>query len=169
MRRTTTKMMMLMVVTATFVMAQGYGRVGANRNWWMDDLNLTVEQQKSITTMQTQFQKDQIKIRSRLETSQVDLHALMTNPSENATQIKTKQAEINQIRTELQNAGVDHRVAIRKLLTPEQQTLFDQRGGRGMGNGQRMRDGRGSGGMGGRGQSGGPRGIHTPGTGGGAR
>ena len=167
--RRTTKMMIAMTVTATLVMAQGYGRAAGNSNWWMDDLNLTVDQQKTITTMQTQFQKDQIKARSRLETAQVELRGLMTNPSENTKQIKATQAEINQIRTELQNAGVDHRVAIRKLLTPEQQILFDKRGGRGMGNGQGMRDGRGSGNMGGRGGSGGSRGIHTPGTGGGAR
>ena len=156
------KLSVLSLITASLMFGQGRGFGGNNGGWWMDDLNLTTEQQQTITKMQTEFQKNQIKIRSKMQTAQVELNGLLQDPDGNTKQIKAKQAEINNIRTELQNAGVDHRNAIRKVLTPEQQTLFDKRAGRG------MRDGRGAGrGEGRHGGSSGPRGVHTPGTGGG--
>ena len=162
--RHSTKVLMLALITSSIIFAQGRGMRGANAGWWMDDLNLTAEQRQTITKLQTDFQKDQIKVRGKLQSAQVELRALMQDPEGNTKQIKAKQAEINEIRTELQNAGVDHRNAIRKLLTPDQQTLFDQRVGHG------MRGGMGAGrGAGQRGGTGGPSGIHTPGTGGGRR
>ena len=158
-----TKVLMLTLITTSLMFAQGRGMRGASAGWWMDDLNLTAEQQKSITKLQTDFQKDQIKVRSKLQSAQVELRALMQDSESNAKQIKAKQAEINDIRTDLQNAGVDHRNAVRKLLTPEQQTLFDQHAG-----GRGKRGGMGAGrGAGQRGGASGQRGIHTPGTGGG--
>lgn len=167
MRQLITITIMTILITSS-MFAQGFGRAAGNSGWWMEELNLTAEQQKTVTTMRTQFQKDQIKTRSKMETVQVDLRALMTDPAKNAELIKAKQAEINLIRTELQNAGVDHRNAIRKLLTPEQQVIFDQHGARGRGENRGMRDGSRSG-MGRRGGAAGSGGAHTPGTGGGPR
>ncbi|MCF7800876.1 MAG: Spy/CpxP family protein refolding chaperone [Candidatus Marinimicrobia bacterium] len=159
-----TKISMLTLLTASLMFAQGRGPKAGNAGWWMDELDLTAKQKATITNMQTDFQKSQIKTRSNLAAAEVDLRALSQDMDGNAKQIKAKQAEINQIRTQLQNASVDHRIAIRKVLTPEQQVLFDKRAGNGMreGDGFRRGDGR-------RGGSPGQRGIHTPGTGGGRR
>ncbi|MCF7797406.1 MAG: Spy/CpxP family protein refolding chaperone [Lentisphaeria bacterium] len=158
------KISMLTLLTTSLMFAQGRGAKAGNAGWWMDDLDLTAKQQETITKMQTDFQKSQIKTRSDLASAEVELRALMQDMDGNAKQIKAKQAEINQIRTQLQNAGVDHRNAIRKVLTPEQQVLFDQQARRGMRDGEGFRRGEGR-----RGGAPGQRGIHSPGSGGGRR
>jgi Spy/CpxP family protein refolding chaperone len=135
-------------------------RVGAGAG--LGGITLTPEQQTQVDKLKTDYQKAVTLGQALLQTKQLELSNLLraAQPDQNA--ISAKIDEISSVRSQLQKEAAAYQVAVRGVLTPEQQAALDARGagvGAGMGNGRGMMGngrgmGRGNGGMMGQGRNG---------------
>ncbi len=139
----------------------GYG-FGPGHGPWASRLNLTPEQTQKLQTLRDGFIKEISPLRNDMISKQYELKAFwaQTNPDEQ--KILAKQREINNIRAQIQEKAVKHRLEARNVLTPEQQAQIGSgfgsgpgrdrgwgRGyGHGYGHGYGMRGGYGGCGMG---------------------
>jgi Spy/CpxP family protein refolding chaperone len=75
-------------------------------------------------------------LRNEMQKKQLELRGLWAQTPPDQTQILKKQGEINTLREQLQEKGIQHRLKMRKILTPEQQAQMGTYGpgyGRGYG------------------------------------
>lgn len=112
------------------------GAMGMRRGGGMGrlvrELNLTDAQKTKLRQMRFDRQKAAIQNRATLQTRQLELRQLMSGDKPDKAAIDRKIDEIGQARTAQMKARLDTRLAIRDLLTPEQQKklrqLREQRG-----------------------------------------
>ena len=100
------------------------------------NLNLTDEQQSQILDMRLQHQKEMLPVRTELQGKMDELRLLKIDKNPNLRRIDGKIDEISKIRTKLQKARVRHQMEVRKILTTEQQKIFDSKMLSGRGNGK---------------------------------
>lgn len=134
-------------------------RVGAGAG--LGTVTLTPEQQAQIDKLRLDYQKAVTLGQALLQTKQLELSELLRAAQPDQDAVSAKIDEINSVRSQLQKEAAAYQVAVRGVLTPEQQATLNTRGtgtsagmgnGRGMmGNGRGM--GRGYGGMMGQGHS----------------
>jgi Spy/CpxP family protein refolding chaperone len=98
----------------------GYGPRGA----WGPGLNLTSEQNQKLQALQESFLKQTLPLRNEMQIKQFDLRTLWAQSNPDQGKILAKQKEINALREQLQEKGIQNRLEIRKILTPEQQAQF---------------------------------------------
>jgi len=121
-------------------MGRGFGAHAAQA------LGLSAEQQKQVTALQTKHESEVAPVRAQLQAKRVELQALWSAASPDRKAILAKQSEMEPLREKMQAAQVDFRLAVEKLLTPEQRAQWSTMRGPGHGNGMR---GQGAGGFGG--------------------
>ncbi|MCE5314667.1 MAG: periplasmic heavy metal sensor [Armatimonadota bacterium] len=156
-----------LVVTAGLVMAQGMkgGKKAAGGGCGMGlgmgfgpkimkELNLTSDQRQQMKTLRTEFMTSTQAARDQMQTKAQELAQLWAQDA-GASQLKAKLAEIDTLRAEIRDAGVDFALKARTLLTEEQRTKLQEMikstpgcgaglcGGLGMGCGLGMGDGTG--------------------------
>ena len=124
-----------------FGMGPGYGPPG---NFFA---NLTPEQSAQIQALQQDQLKAIAPLQQELLAKGTELRSLSLNPNTDPTVIGTKQKEIWDLRSKLQEMTNNLRLQVRAVLTPEQQAQFDTFGPR-RGMGPRMGAGPGMGRMG---------------------
>jgi Spy/CpxP family protein refolding chaperone len=111
-----------------FGMGPGYGPPG---NFFA---NLTPEQSAKIQALQQDHLQAIAPLQQELLAKGTDLRSLSLNPNADPAVITTKQKEIWDLRSKLQEMTNSLRLQIREVLTPEQQAQFDTFGPRrGMG------------------------------------
>jgi Spy/CpxP family protein refolding chaperone len=93
-------------------------------------LELTDQQKEQIKTIQVNGWEDTKPLRNQLDVKRAELRALMSSDSPSQKQINAKIEEMGKLRVELQQKRTSHRLAVRALLTNEQQMKFDQMGQR---------------------------------------
>ena len=133
--------------TTGLAMAQGWGRgpgygpgtgpgagPGSGPGGWGCLNNLTPEQTEKMQTMRQGFFQETQGLRDQMQKKQVEMKDLWAQATPDQEQILAKQKEINTLREQLQEKGIQHRLEMRKILTPEQQA---QMGAYGPGYGKR--------------------------------
>ena len=110
---------------------RGEGRGGDFR----DMLNLNDETAAKIEKMRDEHQKRQIALRAKLSAARIDFRSLMRSDAPDEKLAMAKQKEMSAIRAEMREARLAHKLAVGKLLTPEQRKLIKERRGAGFARG----------------------------------
>jgi Spy/CpxP family protein refolding chaperone len=103
-------------------------------------LNLTAEQSAQVRSLQEAQMKEIQPLQNNLYSKRSELRLLWLQQTPDESKIKAADREIRTLRDQLQEIRTSHRLAIFKILTPEQQTTLQAYGaGRGYGSGKGMR------------------------------
>lgn len=84
------------------------------------ELGLTDEQMKRLRDMGTQAQRSGIRTRADLEIKQLDLQELLSAANPDRAAIDRTIREIAELRATEMKAGIDMRLGLQSVLTPEQ-------------------------------------------------
>jgi Spy/CpxP family protein refolding chaperone len=101
-----------------------------------------------VEKLRDDHQKNVIALRAKMKTTRVDFQSMMRKDNPDESALLAKQKELSALKGELQESMLKHRLAVAKLLTPEQQKLMREHRGAGIysegGKGRpgRMMDGR---------------------------
>lgn len=105
---------------------QGMGQAGMGRGqWWENpavakDLGLSDKQAEQIDKLTLDHRKSVIKLRADLRIAELEFRDMMEgDPSE--ADVRKKAKAVSLMREKLSDLKVDHMLAVRKVLTPEQQ------------------------------------------------
>lgn len=90
-------------------------------------LNLTEEQQSKMADLRLAHQREMLPLQTELQGKMAELRLLKTEPNPNLNKIDQVIEQTEKIRTKLQKTRARHQLEIRKILTPEQQKLWDSR------------------------------------------
>lgn len=115
--------------------------MGMRGQWWENpevckELALTDKQSGDIDALALQHRKEMIKSGADLKIKQMELQDLIGENAKDA-EIKAKAKEVFQLKQKLHDARIDHMLAVRRILTGEQQAKLKalkgaMRGHRGM-------------------------------------
>ena len=117
----------ILAVTVMPASASQYGRgPGSGHGYGKDimatpDLNLTVEQKAQIISLRETFMKDIKPLRDKLFSKHGDLKLLWRDKTPNQAKILAMQKQIRTLRGQIQDRATIQRLAVRKVLTSEQQ------------------------------------------------
>jgi len=88
------------------------------------ELKPTPEQISQWKELKENFKSEILSVRNQLFSKRVELAALLAQPDADSEAIKSKHGEVIALRGDLQEKAMDHRLAFRKTLTPEQLSLW---------------------------------------------
>ena len=135
----------------------GYGNCQSGDLQGLAALNLTADQEAKIKSLREAQLKEAKPLQDKMFSKRGELKLLWLQQNPDREKIVAVQKEIRSLRDQLQDKQTNHRLAVLKVLTPEQQTKVQAFGaGRGFGHGKGFGPGAGMGGCGGYGP--GPRG-----------
>lgn len=113
----------ILVVTAMMT-ALAYGQEKAprvaKRERLLKALNLTEEQREAIKDLTISSRKENINVTAKLKVARLDLMELMDEAKPDTKAINSKLNEITKLRATLMKNRIDHLLAMKKILTPEQ-------------------------------------------------
>jgi|GEM_PF-1104742 len=118
---------LILAVTVMPASASQYGRgPGAVHGYGKDitampGLNLTEEQKAQITSLREAFLKNIKPLRDKLFSKRGDLNLLWRDKNPHQAKILATQKQIRTLRGQIQDRATVHRLAVRKVLTAEQQ------------------------------------------------
>ncbi len=124
---TTQSLIVAILVSATSLLAQEQQMKrpeGQPGNPMAERMKLSDDQSNQIEKIRTDFQKQQISQRSKLETSRLELRELMRADNPDKGAIEKKINEVSQLGAQSQIGRFNQMLAIRKVLTPEQQKMM---------------------------------------------
>lgn len=135
----------------------GMGAKNNNAGMCMNLPGLTEDQRDQISKLRTNFMKESLEIRNKMQVQRAELKMISTGDDVDLNKVNAKIDEIADLRAQMMKMHASHRQDVRNVLNEEQQVIFDQRGpGFGMGM-ERGKFGKGKGqGKGMRGQGPGP-------------
>ncbi|MFA6413125.1 MAG: Spy/CpxP family protein refolding chaperone [Syntrophales bacterium] len=120
-------------------------------------LNLTADQEAKIKSLREAQLTEAKPLQDKMFSKRGELKLLWLQQNPDQQKIVAVQKEIRSLRDQLQDKQTNHRLAVLKVLTPEQQTKVQAFGaGRGFGHGKGFGGGPGGGGCGGYGPGPGP-------------
>jgi Spy/CpxP family protein refolding chaperone len=125
----------------------GKGGLGMPRGaWWqrqqvVKELGLSGKQQEKIETLTLAHRKEMIKLRSELQTKEVDLDPLLSASKLDDKKIMALMGEIETIRSRISRSRIDMLYGIRKVLTRDQYLKLKQLKGARQGKDRRGRAG----------------------------
>lgn len=91
-------------------------------------LGLSAEQKEKIKSLALEGKKEEIRLKSDLRIAQLELRELMHQDALDKAKISRKIDELGALRTKLQKAKIEKRMALREVLTKEQlQALRERR------------------------------------------
>ncbi|HPF00145.1 MAG: Spy/CpxP family protein refolding chaperone [Bacteroidales bacterium] len=100
--------------------------------------NLSADQLKKMEPLRLDFQKQKMEIYNQIKAKKAQLIIVSTGDKINKAEAFKLIDEIAVLRTSLEKARFEHQMAVRALLTPEQQVYYDMHHAKnGMGNGRR--------------------------------
>ena len=95
-------------------------------------LELKPEQIKKIKALQLDMAKETVRLRSELELKELELKELMSAEKPDLRLIEAKIDEMAPLRTDFQKKRIEHQLAMREVLTPEQKEKLELMRGPGM-------------------------------------
>lgn len=125
----------IVIASATLVTAgPGRGHKMENPEWSMDDnmlskLDLTAEQTESIRALRASFQEDIAPLRTQVFEKKAEVRLMWMQTKTDAEAIRAKQKQIHDLKWQVNQKTTDFRLAVRKVLTPEQLSRFLAFGG----------------------------------------
>ena len=87
----------------------------------VESLNLSEEQKTEIRKIDLNFQKELLGLRNDVEISQLEIKILFLETEPNLVKIRAKLQEIADLQTELKMKGIEEYLAVKGILTLEQQ------------------------------------------------
>ena len=91
---------------------------------WASQLNLTPEQSAKLQDLREAFLRDTLTWRNELLIKRFDLRDLLRNPDSEPQAIISKQREISDLESKIQERGILLQIELRRVLTPEQIKLL---------------------------------------------
>ncbi len=88
------------------------------------DLNLTEEQIANLQDLRQGFLRDTLPWRNDLVIKRMVLEDLLRQPQADSNQVLSKQREVSELESKIQERMVSYQLGIRKMLTPEQIRLL---------------------------------------------
>ncbi len=137
MKKAMTVMAVLLVVT--MIASVGYAwEKGAwrhhKRQAIKDELNLTDEQQAQMIKIKADFIKETADIKADLMVKRNELFKMLRDPNASEKDLLAKHSELNQLQSKMMDTRFKKKLAMRKVLTPEQlEKFFDMLPGMGKG------------------------------------
>ena len=108
------------------LMAQPIDKRGMHKAGRLQDrLNLTDEQKAKMADLRLAHQKKMLPFRSELQSKRMEIQLLKTTDAPDEKKIEKAVDEMGKIRTEMHKARIQHQLEVRKMLTPEQQKIYD--------------------------------------------
>ena len=98
---------------------------GLNLLLHLNKLELTKEQKEKIADIKIETQKQNIKYQAELKTIQLDQKVLYRDADKNLSKIEANLKKIADIQTNQKIASLKTRIAVEKVLTPEQKEKLD--------------------------------------------
>jgi len=97
-------------------------------------MKLTPEMEQRFQGLRAEFQKAMVRQRAEIDLAGIDMRELMDAEEPDKSAIGRKMKEVSDLQHEQQLAGLDHRFAVREMLTPEQREIWkNHHRGRGVG------------------------------------
>lgn len=127
--------LVIVFASATLVTAgSGRGHKIGNPEWSMDndilsELDLTAEQMESIRSLRASLQEDINPLRTQIFEKKAEVRLMWMQTKTDADAIRAKQKQIHDLRWQVNEKTTDFRLAVRKVLTPEQLSRFLAFGG----------------------------------------
>lgn len=87
----------------------------------IDSLNLTEEQKTEIKKIDLNFQKELLGLKNNVEINQLEIKILFLETEPNLAKIRAKLEEIADLQTELKMKEIEEYLAVKSILTSEQQ------------------------------------------------
>jgi len=87
----------------------------------IESLNLSKEQKTEIKKIDLNFQKELLGLRNDVEINQLEIKILFLETEPNLVKIRAKLQEIADLQTELKIKGIEEYLAVKGILTLEQQ------------------------------------------------
>jgi len=87
----------------------------------IDSLNLTEEQKTEIKKIDLNFQKELLRLKNNVKINQLEIKILFSETEPNLVKIRAKLEEIADLQTELKMKGIEEYLAVKSILTSEQQ------------------------------------------------
>ena len=87
----------------------------------VESLNLTEEQKTEIKKIDLNFQKELLGLKNDVEISQLEIKILFLEKDPELVKIRAKLQEIADLQTELKMKGIEEYLAVKSILTSEQQ------------------------------------------------
>jgi Spy/CpxP family protein refolding chaperone len=114
-----------LVATVALALGPGFGPwfgrgFGGPANGVPPISDLTAEQSAQIRALRDGFLKEIEPLREELYAKGTELRSLWSSPNPDATAVTTKQKEISDLQSKLQEKALSLGLEIRKVLTPEQ-------------------------------------------------
>jgi Spy/CpxP family protein refolding chaperone len=101
--------------------------------------NLTPEQSQKLQELRQSYFNDIGPLQNQVFSKRAETRMLWSQANPDAGKIAAKQLEIQELETQLREKATQHQLAVRKILTPEQQAQMPGMGlGMGPGKGGRM-------------------------------
>lgn len=94
---------------------------------WRTGMDLTDEQQAKLADLRLTIQKELLPLRTELQGKVAEIQLMKTENAPNLAKIDKLIDAIQELRAKMAKARVRHQLEVRKLLTPEQQKIFDRR------------------------------------------
>lgn len=115
------------------------GHMGIGRDqWWENpmmakELGLTEKQTEQIKALALNHRKAVIKLEADLKIAELEMRSLMDGDPSDAD-VRKRAKAVSQLREKLHEMRIEHMLAVRKVLTPEQQKKLREirPGGRGL-------------------------------------
>lgn len=98
------------------------GRSGKGGEWKRD---LSDNQRKEVDKLKLTYKKQKYLLKSKIKQAKVELALLVTVDSPDQSAINKKIDQISTLKSEKLHLKTDHKIQVRKILTPEQRVKFD--------------------------------------------
>ena len=90
----------------------------------VEKIKLSDSQKKDFEKLNTDFAKQRVEQRSKIEIAGIELHSLLTAESPDKSAIEKKINEIGNLQAQNRMLRVDHWFSVNKLLNPDQQKVW---------------------------------------------
>jgi len=128
------------VLIVSQAMAFNPGRMGG---CWNTNLKLTTAQSAQMNTLRQKFQRETLELRKKMLGERLEYRTLLSQPNADESKLRKSYESFLSLQKAFQEKRFDHRLAMRKILTPEQLAMLpagrcgNRRGHNGMGHGFR--------------------------------
>jgi Spy/CpxP family protein refolding chaperone len=120
-------------------MAFNPGRINGG---WNTNLKLTAAQSARMATLRQKFQRDTLELRKKIMAERLEFHTLFSQVNIDENKVRASHETLLSHQKTFREKRFDHRLAMRKILTPEQLAMLPNRrcfkggGGMGLGSGK---------------------------------
>ncbi|MCX8116794.1 MAG: Spy/CpxP family protein refolding chaperone [Desulfobacterota bacterium] len=119
-------LMVLVILAAGSAYAYGPGCGPCWKGPWGEawaagkGVDLTPDQKAKLQELRQKFTSETAKLRGELLTKRLELQSLWTNPKADPKAIAEKERELRELQNQMREKGLQHRLEVRQILTPEQ-------------------------------------------------